>query len=540
MNGVDTDVDVLVVGGGMAGLTAAAYLSRAGLKVALCEKENKTGGLVNSFEYKGFVFDGGIRATENTGILLPMLRQLGISVEFLPSPVSLGIGRDVMMISSKESLAAYRELLVKHFPENSDDIAAILREVDKVMGYLDVLYGIDNPLFLDLKSNPGYVFRTILPWVLKYLLTSPKIARLNKPVEEHLASFTRNQALIDIIAQHFFQKTPAFFALSYFTLYLDYRYPRGGTGALAQALDRFVREHGAEVRTETEIASVDPGTHRAVDTSGNVYRYRKLVWAADLKTLYRLTSLASITDTTVAGKTRARQQELSGKTGGDSVFTLYATANLDKSYFAGIASGHFFYTPSATGLSHARLEELLGGEPGGPTRFTEDKARVFAWLKRFVQLNTFEISIPVLRDESLAPKGKTGLIISLLFDYPLTKHIRSMGWYDEFRQLMSDYFVELLDASIYPGLKQAVIDRFTSTPLTIERVAGTSHGAITGWAFTNDFIPAVNKQPRIASSVLTPIPDTFQAGQWTFSPSGLPIAILTGKLAADQVLKELG
>jgi len=44
---------------------------------------------------------------------------------------------------------------VKHFPENSEDIAAILREIDKVMGYLDVLYGIDNPLFLDLKNNPA-------------------------------------------------------------------------------------------------------------------------------------------------------------------------------------------------------------------------------------------------------------------------------------------------------------------------------------------------------------------------------------------------
>ncbi len=84
--------DVLVVGGGMPGLTAAAYLSRAGLRVLLCEKEKVTGGLVNSFEYKGFVFDAVIRAIENSGIALPMLRQLGIDVEFLPNPVSIGIG----------------------------------------------------------------------------------------------------------------------------------------------------------------------------------------------------------------------------------------------------------------------------------------------------------------------------------------------------------------------------------------------------------------------------------------------------------------
>ena len=156
----------------MAGLTAAAYLSKAGLKVLLCEKEKKTGGLVNSFEYKGFVFDGGIRAIENSGIVLPMLRQLGLQVDFLPNPVSVGIGQDVITVSSKDSLEAYQELLDKHFPDNQQDIAGIIREIAKIMGYMDVLYGIDNPLFLDLKNNPKYVFRTILPWALKYLLTA--------------------------------------------------------------------------------------------------------------------------------------------------------------------------------------------------------------------------------------------------------------------------------------------------------------------------------------------------------------------------------
>jgi hypothetical protein len=46
--------------------------------------------------------------------------------------------------------------------------------------------------------------------------------------------------------------------------------------------------------------------------------------------------------------------------------------------------------------------------------------------------------------------------------------------------------------------------------------------------------------PKIARSVLTQIPDTFQAGQWTYSPSGLPVSILTGKLAADRVVRALG
>ncbi len=530
--------DVLIVGAGMAGLTAAAYLSRAGLKVLLCEKESKTGGLVNSFEYKGFVFDGGIRAIENSGIVVPMLRQLGVEVEFLPSPVSIGIGRDVARISSKDSLPVYQELLEKQFPKNKPDIAGIIRLLRQVMGYMDVLYGIDNPLFMDL-TDLNYVSRTILPWALKYLLTMPKLSKLYAPVDEYLAGFTKNKALLDIIAQHFFQKTPAFFALSYFSLYLDYRYPRGGTGALPHALEQFSREKGVEIRLETAITQVDPGKHQATDARGNVYQYRKLLWAADLKRFYQIINLASLADKKAVRGIQAKQQAVKGKLGGDSVLTLYLTVDLDPAWFAGISSPHFFYTPSISGLSHASLDELINPDTNAPAKFLTDKLRIVDWLNRYLDLTTYEISIPVLRDSTLAPAGQTGLIISSLFDYSLTKHVQALGWYAEFKKIASEHILEVLQASIYPGLKAAVIDSFTSTPLTIERLSGNSEGAITGWAFTNDFIPAVNRLPQVASSVLTPIPDIYQAGSWTYSPSGMPISILTGKLAADRILKEL-
>jgi len=523
----------------MAGLTAAAYLAKAGLKVLLCEKEKTTGGLVNSFEHKGFVFDGGIRAIEDSGIVSSMLRQLGLRVDFLANPVSVGIGKDVVTVSSKESLRAYQELLDKYFPDNQQDIAGIIREIARIMDYMDVLYGIDNPLFLDLKKNPGYVFRTILPWVFKYLLTAPKIARLRKPVDEYLAGFSTNQALLDIIAQHFFQKTPAFFALSYFSLYLDYRYPRGGTGALAKALEQFTLKNSGEIRRETEITRVDPGRNQATDSMGNVYQYRKLVWAADLKTLYRLVDTTSLADSKVIKGIEARKEAVAEKSGGDSVFTLYLTVDLESAHFAQISSPHFFYTPSTIGLSQVSLDELRNDDAENPARFVADRPRIENWLGRFLDYTTYEISCPVLRDGTLAPEGKTGLIISSLFDFSLTKHIEAMGWYDEFKRLMADRMIQVLDASIYPGLKAALIDSFTSTPLTIQRISGNSDGAITGWAFTNDVIPAVHSLPRVASSVLTPIPDTYQAGQWTYSPSGLPISILTGKLAADRVVKDL-
>src|SRR4030042_4634081 len=96
--------DAIVIVGGIAGLTASAYLAKAGHTILLCEKENTCGGLVNTFERDGFVYDGGIRATENSGVMFPMLRQLGLDIEFIKNHISVGIEDRVIRIISEESI----------------------------------------------------------------------------------------------------------------------------------------------------------------------------------------------------------------------------------------------------------------------------------------------------------------------------------------------------------------------------------------------------------------------------------------------------
>jgi phytoene dehydrogenase-like protein len=528
--------DAIIVGGGMAGLTAAAYVSRAGRKVLLCEKEKETGGLVACFERDGFTFDAGIRAIESSGIVHPMLRQLGIQLDFLPSTVSIGMGQDVIKAASRESLADYQALLARHFPAETADIGRIVAEVRQVMEYLDVLYGIDNPLFLDLTKDPMYLVKTILPWIVKYALTMPKIGRLMIPVGRHLARLGGSRALRDMVEQHFFKETPAYFALSYFSLYLDYKYPRGGTGMLPRKMEQYVRDHGGEIRTGSEVVRVDHGGRTLTDSAGRTDSWDRLVWAADQKALYRALDTATIGDAAARAAVEARKALLADKKGGDSVFTVYIAADVDPAYFADVASAHFFYTPVATGLSQVDIRQL---DPSGSGSYTSDRSRVLAWTRRFLELTTYEMSIPALRDPALAPAGKTGLIVSTLMEHSLFAHARAMGWEEEFQGLCTGTVVETLAGSIFPRLRGAASVVSCSTPLSLERRTGNADGAITGWAFTNRPVPAVNGLPAIAKSIRTPVKEILQAGQWSFSPSGLPISILTGKLAADRVLREL-
>jgi hypothetical protein len=75
--------DVIVVGGGMAGLSSAAFLSLAGRSVALFEKQDKVGGFASRFEHKGVRFDigiEGVRELAPDSFLPPFLRWWGVSL----------------------------------------------------------------------------------------------------------------------------------------------------------------------------------------------------------------------------------------------------------------------------------------------------------------------------------------------------------------------------------------------------------------------------------------------------------------------------
>jgi phytoene dehydrogenase-like protein len=525
--------DTIIVGGGIAGLTSAAYLSRAGQKVLLIEKNMECGGLVNSFIRDGFQFDSGVRALEDAGIIFPMLKDLGIKLDVVKSKVTLGIENEFLHIEDLSSLLKYRTLLIKLYPECDGEIDKVLKVIRKIMKHMDVLYGIENPVFKDLKHDREFIFRKLLPWLPRFIFTVGKINNMNMPVEEYLTTIVKNTSLRDIISQHFFKNTPTFFALSYFSLYLDYFYPKGGIGKLPEALKNKILECGGEIKTETKIIEIVADKSLLKDQNNISYQYNNLIWAADLKTLYKITRIEGFSPKIKTSFEESKSKILKNR-GGDSVFSLFLGVDEPLESFRKIANGHFFYTPSKIGLGETHrgeLNYLL-------TNFEKiEKDQILAWLDKFTRLNTYEISIPGLKDPELVPPGKTGIIISFLAEYDLFNKIRIAGWLDEFISEIENRVLNVISDSVYPMLQDKTIAHFSFTPLSIENRVGSSEGAITGWSFQKS-MPVINKIQNSDRSVLTPIPSIFQAGQWAYSPAGVPMSILTGKLAADKALKE--
>ena len=517
------EYDAIVVGSGLAGLTSAAYLCRYGFRTLVCEKRKKTGGMVDTFWHQGFAFDGGIRAFENSGIVFSMLKDLGIDMECKQNQVSIGIADRSVKLTSQDSLDNYISMLTTIFPDNEGDINQIKEEIRKVMGYMDVLYGIDNPLFMR-KMDLQYLTKTLLPWFFRYQLNIRKASRLDEPIQSYLGRFTKNIALIDMIIQHFFKDTPTFFALSYFSLYLDYAYPIGGTGVLAEKMTEYILSSGGEILTEAGVSHVDAKEHQIQLESGELFGYGKLIWAANQKTLYNLTN-------SLSSSNFEKQQALAKQSiGGDSILTVFLGVNKSSIHFEDRCGAHMFYTSSTKGLS-----SMIGWEDSA----NDSKGDLFRWTEDYLERTTYEISCPAIRDRTLAPEGKTGLIISTLLDYSLVKRISEAGDYERFKEFCTQKIINVLEHSLFHGIQELVLFSICATPLTIEKETFNSEGAITGWSFTNKIMPSENRFKKITNAVQTPIPDVYQCGQWTFSPSGLPVSIITGKLAADQVKKNL-
>jgi phytoene dehydrogenase-like protein len=524
--------DTIIVGGGIAGLTSAAYLARAGQKVLLVEKNNEFGGLVNSFVRDGFHFEAGVRALESAGIIRPMLSDLDIHLELARSKVSIGIEDQILNIEDLHSIQDYRNMLVSLYPESVEEVDKFIHAMRKIMKMVDVLYGIDNPLFKDLKNDGKYIFNKLLPWLPKFLFTINKINRLNVPFENFLNDIIKNSSLRDIISQHFFKGTPAFFALSYFSLYLDYFYPKGGVGKIIEEMVKKIDDFGGNLKPNTTINKIMADEHAVIDHRGQKYHYQNLVWAADLKTFYGNTLLGKL-DTRIQEKFESAKKKVMEHKGSESVFSLYLEVDLPISYFSKIAYGHFFYSPGKKGLGTIHRDELktLLRNWGNI-----DRADVLSWVDRFLKNNTFEISIPGIKDPDLVPENKSGLIISFIIEFELFKKMKESGWYEDLRKGIEISIINILSETVYPLLKDKVLKQFSLTPINIKNRISSTDGAIVGWSFEEQ-IPVVNKIQRSDKSVLTPIPNIFQAGQWAYSPAGVPMSILTGKLAANRVIK---
>lgn len=135
-----TEYDVVVIGAGLGGLTAAAILARAGRKVLVIERNNSVGGAASSYKVGDLFVEGSLHETSNAGDPRdPKHRPLagaGVldAVKWVPSSSFYEArgGSLATPLAVPDSFDGARHALTERFPKSGDAIAALLDEMQAI------------------------------------------------------------------------------------------------------------------------------------------------------------------------------------------------------------------------------------------------------------------------------------------------------------------------------------------------------------------------------------------------------------------------
>ncbi len=257
---------IVVIGAGIGGLSAAAYLARQGRQVHVLEARDGPGGLASSFEVEGLSFDAGPYVLLDRPGLEWSFRQLGVELASLLDlirvddvyQVEIEGGPAVRIHSSAEKTAAGLETL------GAGTGKAYLQFVEETTRAYDDL----SPLQFLSRPGLGSLLRagawSRIPFLLRPLSRVLSRAGLPEPLARTLSIWTH-------VAGQTPGEAPSPMAFVPSLIHHHGAYvPRGGMGRVALALEKIGREAGATFRYGARVRRIlaADGRVRGVQVDG--------------------------------------------------------------------------------------------------------------------------------------------------------------------------------------------------------------------------------------------------------------------------------
>jgi len=500
MRSTTPSTDVIVIGSGIGGLTAAALLQERGISTLVFEKNRYPGGSCSSFQRDGYRFDAGASvfygfgANGSSGTLnlhTRIFRKLGIEVRTIPDPVQIHYHLpNGFNVEACYNRSAFLDALAARFPHEAEGIRQFYAELDDVYNILSSLpAGSLEDINHLLAVGGSFPLKTVA-LALKTFRSMGKTARRYIRDEELLH-------FIDIEAYSWAVQDAVATPLVNAGICLADRhfgginYPVGGSGAIPAALCEGLEKFGGTIRYHSEVTEilVDNGVARGIRLADGSEHFAKAV-----------ISNATIWDTfnRLVADSRYRVDE-----------QRFLKAPSWFQLFLGVDAA---VIPAGFDVHHVLVDE---------------------W-KSYNQLGgTIYFSAPTMLDPSLAPAGKHIVHAFVTGEVEQWRqHERASSAYHAAKDDVAAAIISRTER-ILPGLSQAVELKILATPLTHERYLNRRDGS---------YGPLLKAGQNILQKPqnTTPVKNLFAAGDSTFPGQGVIAVTYSGVSCASYIARKFG
>ena len=522
----------IVIGAGHNGLTAAAYLARAGRKVLVLERRHVVGGAAVTEEiFPGFKFSvcsyvvSLLRPEIIRDFDLPRhgLEILPLDGTFTPMPSGDYLWRVNDHAKTRREIARHSKLDAEAYDEYGKAMVEMARFVKPILNMTP-----PDPMSLDPRELRKLLFLgnrfRALPDGDRYnqiqLMTMSAVDFLDQWFETDVLKATMSASGIIGTFQGVRSPGTAYVLLHHYMGEIDgafrsWGFARGGTGSISNAIAAAAREAGVEIRTETPVARIRVKNGRAsgvVLSSGDELSADMVLSSVDpnLTFLRFMDADRELPADFVEEIRRYKYRGSSGKVN----LALDALPNFtclpgDGSHLRGAIS-------ISPGVDYMEL--------------AYDQAKYGEFSRR----PYMDMVIPTLTDPSVAPPGKH--ILSCFVQYA-PYHVRGAGrqscdWDDQ-REAFGDTVIDTI-AEYAPNIRDIILHRQVLTPLDLERDFGLTEGNIFQGELSLEQLFFARPVPGWAQ-YKTPIQNLWMCGSATHPGGGIMGA--PGRNAALRILK---
>jgi phytoene desaturase len=485
---------VIVIGSGVAGLSAASYLAQKGLDVTVLEKNSMAGGRARKFSEMGFTYDMGPSWYWMPDVFEKFYNDFGHTTSDFYKLIRLNPsykvfdkhGEGIDIPSHMQDL----EALFDRFEQGSGlRLRAFLKEAAYKydVGINDLVYKPSISLleFADMRLLNGLIKMDVF--------TSMK---------KHVRQFVSHPFLIELLEFPILflgampGNTPALYSLmNYADMSLGTWYPMNGMHEIIKAFVCIANEQGVKIELDSEVKNIISrnGKVTHVETiSGRTYEADFVVGAGDYHHIEQ--HLLADTDKT------------------------YSEAYWEKRKMA--PSSLLYYVGLNTRLKNLRHHNLFFD-----TDFNLHASEIYQTPK-WPTAPLFYASVPSVTDPTVAPKDCENLFLLIPTAPGLTDT-------DEVKEKYFDILMDRMEKLTNQSIKQHVIYKraYAMSDFVSDYHAfkGNAYG------LANTLMQTAILKPSIKSKKLS---NLYFAGQLTVPGPGVPPSIISGNVVANLIEKE--